>query len=142
MTTLSPNLAVALSAIANAQGQDPTWLNIFTELRLYLEVNKDQLNMANAKNLQLESEVNQLTGELNTVSQSLAMAPARQHYQTHLAWPHKPQSYQRFLQTLECMTVPGVRSLKSGGHVFACGRMKILLLLQGQPVSALCCPQW
>ena len=77
MTTLFPNLAVALSAIANAQVQDPTWVNIFTELQPYLEVNKDQLNMANAKNLQLESEVNQLTGELNIVCQSLAMAPAR-----------------------------------------------------------------
>ena len=77
MTTLPSNLAVALSAIANAQVQDPTWVNIFTELQPYLEVNKDQLNMANAKNLQLESEVNQLTGELNIVSQSLTMAPAR-----------------------------------------------------------------
>ena len=49
----------------------------FTELQLYLEVNKDQLDVANTKNLQLESEVNQLISELNTVSQSLTLALAR-----------------------------------------------------------------
>ena len=77
MTTLSPNLAATLSAIANAQGEDSTWVNVFTELWLYLKVNKDQLDTANAKNLELESEVNQLTGKLNAVSQSLTMALAR-----------------------------------------------------------------
>ena len=42
-----------------------------------MEVSKDQLDIANTKNIQLEAEVNQLTSELNTVSQSLAMALAR-----------------------------------------------------------------
>ena len=47
------------------------------ELRLYLEHNKDQLDTANAKNVQLEAELNQVNGKLNAVSQSLAMALAR-----------------------------------------------------------------
>ena len=40
------------------------------------------------------------------------------------------------------MTVPGVRSLKNGGHAFVHGKMKIPPLLQGQLVSAPCCPEW
>ena len=52
-------------------------VNIFTELWLYLEHNKDQLDAANAKNVQLEAELNQVNGKLNAVSQSLAMALAR-----------------------------------------------------------------
>ena len=58
-------------------GQDPAVINVFTELRLYLENNKDQLDVANTKNVQLEAELNQVTGKLNAVSQSLAMALAR-----------------------------------------------------------------
>ena len=41
-----------------------------------------------------------------------------------------------------CTMVPGVRNSKSGGHVFACGKMKIPPLLQGQPVSMPCCLEW
>ena len=77
MTSLPPNLTATLSFIANASGQDPAWVNVFTELLLYLEVSKDQLDAANTKNLQLESEVNQLTSKLNVVSQSLTLALAR-----------------------------------------------------------------
>ena len=51
MTSLLPNLAATLSSITNAPGQDPIWVNIFTELQLYLEVSKDQLDVANTKNL-------------------------------------------------------------------------------------------
>ena len=58
-------------------GQDPAVINVFTELWLYLENNKDQLDVANTKNVQLEAELNQVTGKLNAVSQSLAMALAR-----------------------------------------------------------------
>ena len=47
-----------------------------SNIRLYLEHNKDQLDMANAKNVQLEAEFNQVNGKLNAVSQSLAMALA------------------------------------------------------------------
>ena len=42
-----------------------------------MEHNKDQLDVANAKNVQLEAEINQVNGKLNAVSQSLAMALAR-----------------------------------------------------------------
>ena len=38
---------------------------------------KDQLDAANTKNVQLKAKLNQVNGELNTVSQSLAMALAR-----------------------------------------------------------------
>ena len=76
MTSLPASLAVALTAIASQLG-DQQVINIFMELRLYLEHNKDQLDAANAKNVQLEAELNQVNGELNAVSQSLAMALAR-----------------------------------------------------------------
>ena len=56
---------------------DQQVINVFTELRLYLEHNKDQLDVANAKNIQLKAELNQVNRELNAVSQSLAMALAR-----------------------------------------------------------------
>ena len=77
MTSLLPSLTAALTAISSMMGQDPAVINIFTELWLYLENNKDQLDAANTKNVQLEAELNQVTGELNAVSQSLAMALAR-----------------------------------------------------------------
>ena len=48
-----------------------------SELQLHLRVSKDQLDAVNTKNLQPESEVNQLTSELNTVGQSLALALTR-----------------------------------------------------------------
>ena len=76
MTSLPASLAAALTAIASQSG-DQQVINIFTELRLYLEHNKDQLDTANAKNVQLEAELNQVNGELNAVSQSLAMALAK-----------------------------------------------------------------
>ena len=77
MTSLPPSLATALTAISSMMGQDPAVINVFTELWLYLENNKDQLDVANTKNVQLEAELNQVTGKLNAVSQSLAMALAR-----------------------------------------------------------------
>ena len=76
MTSLPTSLTVALTAIAFQSG-DSQVVNMFTELRLYLEHNKDQLDTANAKNVQLEAELNQVNGELNVVSQSLAMALAK-----------------------------------------------------------------
>ena len=76
MTSLPTSLATALTAIASQSG-DQQVVNVFTELRLYLEHNKDQLDVANAKNIQLEAELNQVNSELNAVSQSLAMALAR-----------------------------------------------------------------
>ena len=77
MTSLPASLTVALTAILTCTGENPEVVNIFTELRLYLENNKDQLDMANTKNVQLEAELNQVTNELNAISQSLAMALAR-----------------------------------------------------------------
>ena len=77
MTSLPTSLTAALTAILTRMGEDPTVTNVFTELQLYLENNKDQLDVANTKNIQLEAELNQVTNELNTVSQSLAMALAR-----------------------------------------------------------------
>ena len=92
---------------------------------------------------QLESEVNQVTSELNTVSQSLALALARPAASSSLgAAPQAPKLSKIFADPRTCMIVPGVRNLKSGGHTFACGKMRILPLSQGQPVSALCCPEW
>ena len=76
MTSLPASLAAALTAIASQLG-DQQVINVFTELRLYLEHNKDQLDMANTKNVQLEAELNQVNSKLNAVSQSLAMALAR-----------------------------------------------------------------
>ena len=76
MTSLPTSLATALTTITSQFG-DSQVVNVFTELRLYLEHNKDQLDVANTKNVQLEAELNQVNGELNTVSQSLAMALAR-----------------------------------------------------------------
>ena len=76
MTSLPASLAMALSAMISQSG-DQQVIEVFTELWLYLEHNKDQLDTANTKNVQLEAELNQVTGELNAVSQSLAMALAR-----------------------------------------------------------------
>ena len=76
MTSLLTSLAEALTAIASQSG-DAQVVNVFTELRLYLEHNKEQLDAANAKNVQLEAELNQVNSKLNAVSQSLAMALAR-----------------------------------------------------------------
>ena len=76
MTSLPTSLAKALTAIAFQSG-DAQVINVFMELWLYLEHNKDQLDVANAKNIQLEAELNQVNGKLNAVSQSLAMALAR-----------------------------------------------------------------
>ena len=76
MTSLPASLTVALTAIAFQSG-DAQVVNVFMELQLYLEHNKDQLDTANAKNVQLEAELNQVNSELNAVSQSLAMALAR-----------------------------------------------------------------
>ena len=76
MTSLPASLAAALTAITFQLG-DSQVVNVFTELQLYLEHNKDQLDTANAKNVQLEAELNQVNSELNAVSQSLAMALAR-----------------------------------------------------------------
>ena len=50
MTSLPTSLAVALTGIASQSG-DLQVVNIFTELQLYLEHNKDQLDVANAKNV-------------------------------------------------------------------------------------------
>ena len=77
MTSLPTSLTAVLTTISSIAGQEPTVVNIFTELWLYLENNKDQLDAANTKNIQLEAELNQVNGELNTVSQSLALALAR-----------------------------------------------------------------
>ena len=77
MTSLPTSLAMALTTISTRTGEDPTVTNVFTELWLYLENNKDQLDAANTKNIQLEAELNQVTNELNTVSQSLAITLAR-----------------------------------------------------------------
>ena len=76
MISLPASLTAALTAITSQSG-DSQAVNVFTELRLYLEHNKDQLDVANAKNVQLEAELNQVNGELNAVSQSLGMALAR-----------------------------------------------------------------
>ena len=76
MTSLPTSLTMALTAIASQSG-DSQVINVFTELQLYLEHNKDQLDVANTKNVQLEAELNQVNSELNAVSQSLAMALAR-----------------------------------------------------------------
>ena len=76
MTSLPASLTAALTAITFQSG-DQQVINVFTELRLYLEHNKDQLDVANTKNVQLEAELNQVNSELNAVSQSLAMALAR-----------------------------------------------------------------
>ena len=76
MTSLPASLATALTAITSQSG-DSQVVNVFMELWLYLEHNKDQLDAANTKNVQLEAELNQVNGKLNTVSQSLAMALAR-----------------------------------------------------------------
>ena len=76
MTSPPTSLTVALTAIASQLG-DSQVVNIFTELRLYLEHNKDQLDAANTKNVQLKAELNQVNSELNAVRQSLAMALAR-----------------------------------------------------------------
>ena len=73
----SPQLCCHPFCNCKCPGAGPCMGKHFTELQLYLEVNKDQLDVANTKNLQLESEVNQLTSELNTVSQSLTLALAR-----------------------------------------------------------------
>ena len=75
MTSLPASLATALTAIASQSGDSQ--VVVFTELRLYLEHNKDQLDAANAKNVQLQAELKQVNDELNAVSQSLAMALAR-----------------------------------------------------------------
>ena len=77
MTSLPASLAAALTMISTHAGENPEVVNVFTELQLYLESNKDQLDVANTKNVQLEAELNQVTGKLNAVSQSLAMALAR-----------------------------------------------------------------
>ena len=76
MTSLPASLTMTLTAIASQSG-DSQVVNMFTKLRLYLEHNKDQLDVANAKNVQLKAELNQVNGRLNAVSQSLAMALAR-----------------------------------------------------------------
>ena len=70
MTSLSASLTAVLTTISSIAGQEPTVVNIFTELW-------HQLDAANTKNIQLEVELNQVNGELNTVSQSLALALAR-----------------------------------------------------------------
>ena len=67
MTPLPTSLATALTAITSQSG-DSQVVNVFMELQLYLEHNKDQLDAANAKNVQLEAELNQVNGKLNTVS--------------------------------------------------------------------------
>ena len=77
MTSLPASLTAALTTISTHAGENPEVENVFTELQLYLESNKDQLDMANTKNVQLEAELNQVTSKLNAVSQSLAMALAR-----------------------------------------------------------------
>ena len=76
MTSLPASLTAALTAIASQLG-DSQLVNVFTELWLYLEHSKDQLDMANAKNVRLKAKLNQVNSELNAVSQSLAMALAR-----------------------------------------------------------------
>ena len=77
MTSLPAFLAMALATISTHAGENPKVVNVFTELQLYLESNKDQLDVANTKNVQFKAELNQVTSKLNAVSQSLAMALAR-----------------------------------------------------------------
>ena len=62
MTSLPASLTAALTAIASQLGDSQV---------------VDQLDVANAKNVQLKAELNQVNGKLNTVSQSLAMVLAR-----------------------------------------------------------------
>ena len=50
MTSFPASLAVALTAITSQLG-DSQVVNVFTELWLYLEHNKDQLDAVNAKNV-------------------------------------------------------------------------------------------
>ena len=90
MTSLPVSLAAALTAIAFQSG-DLQVVNVFTELQLYLEHNKDQLDVANTKNVQLEAELNQVNSKLNTVSQSLAMALARPASSTLLGGAQAPK---------------------------------------------------
>ena len=133
MTSLPPSLAMALITISSMMGQDPTVINVFTELQLYLENNKDQLDVANTKNVQLEAELNQVTSKLNVVSQSLAMALARPASSNLLGGAQQAPKLSKIFADPRtyCMMVLGVRNLKSGGHTFMCGKMRILLLLQG-----------
>ena len=76
MTSFPASLTAALTAIASQSG-DSQVVNVFIELCLYLKHNKDQLDAAYAKNIQLEAELNQVNSELNAVSQSLEMALVR-----------------------------------------------------------------
>ena len=77
MTSLPASLAVALTTISTRAGENSKVVNVFIELQLYLESNKDQFDVANTKNVQFKAELNQVTSKLNAVSQSLAMALAR-----------------------------------------------------------------
>ena len=61
MTSLPTSLATALTAISTQAGENQEVVNVFTELQLYLESNKDQLDVANTKNIQLKAELNQVT---------------------------------------------------------------------------------
>ena len=140
MTSLPPSLAAALTAIASQLG-DQQVVNVFTELRLYLEHNKDQLDAANTKNVQLEAELNQVTGELNAVSQSLAMALARPASSNLLGRVQAPKLSKIFAD-------PGMYDSSRGKKFeewWTCIRMwqdENSAALTGQLVSTLCCPEW
>ena len=127
MTSLPASLTMALTAITSQSG-DAQVVNVFMKLRLYLEHNKDQLDMANTKNVQLEAELNQVNSKLNAVSQSLAMALARLASSNPLGGAQAPKLSKIFADP-EHIMVPGERKLKSGGHTFVYGKMKIPPLL-------------
>ena len=112
MTSLPASLATALTAITSQSG-DSQAVNVFTELRLYLEHNKDQLDVANAKNIQLEAELNQVNSKLNAVSQSLAMALARPASSNSLGRVQAPKLSKIFAD-------PGTYDSSVTIHLFLC----------------------
>ena len=139
MTSLPASLATALTAIASQLG-DSQVINIFTELQLYLEHNTDPLDVANAKNVQLEAEFNQVNGKLNAVSQSLAMALARPASSNPLGGAQAfklskifadPRTYDRFRGKKFEEWWTCVHTWQDENS-----------LLQGQPVSMPYCPEW
>ena len=118
MTSLPTSLATALTAIASQLG-DSQVVNMFTECQLYLEHNKDQLDVANAKNVQFEAELNQEKGELNAVSQSLAMALARPVSSNPLGGAQAPKLSKIFADPRMYDSSRGKKFEESWTHVHA-----------------------
>ena len=118
MTSLPTSLAAALTAIASQLG-DSQVVNMFTERQLYLEHNKDQLDVANVKNVQLEAELNQEKGELNAVSQSLAMALARPVSSNPLGGAQAPKLSKIFADPRMYDSSRGKKFEESWTHVHA-----------------------